>query len=932
MKHTPALIPVVFLLVVAAVYPTILISSASGNGTANQLGGALPANAPRLGYWLQEGDIMKGTWQGGYNSGGTDPAQLFFDTMFLTPPYPSSVEIMIFSIIQDESSGLTPGAAGSYTASSISFWSNLASLAQAYPNIRLVYEIAFDPTNGATGTYGLPAFEMMVNAFGQYSGVYAMGVEGEYTKPASSLTTAEMQTAMGYVTATGKQFISYYVSQSVIPSGGYDIYHTNFPGGDSGGYDQVGSLQMYDSHTVGMDSGYYAPFAFPGTLTCPIAASAVTASTAGWNQCVVSTELSTALSMPAGTRDYLELDPGFDASGTFVGVSGVTTNQLWDNPTLRNWIWTDSNYQGNFILSTTPASSTTSSTSASTTTSSTHSTTTSSTHSTTTSSTSSTHSTTTTKTSSSTTSTSTSTRSTTSSTSTRSSSTSRTSSTTTSSTTSTSTSTPATSTSTTTTTPAQLATTTQTQSFPSHQTTYEPPPSAALSVNGGCPATGAGTYAIGSTATVEFGGVCDRDGASGLRVTGWSLDDDAPVQVLTNGTTEISVAMDSPHAITLFTVKQFSLTLDYGAQLSVLSLTQPSIPGDSGWYDAGTVVTYVGGYSFNGTVASAWSLDGAAPAQVGGAPDFIASFPMSSPHTLSVVLAQDAPACNTGRCQSAPSVDVTVQTNVDSPAGAWVDGAYYPRPVTFAWPEGSNHNITAEAGLVKSSVKTSFIAWAGLSNSTSPSLMFTVAQGGNLTADYQKLYLVTLDFTDANGAPVIPQGVVVSGPTGQQHIGANLSAWAAAGVQYRLSSVTWMNWNVVTANDSIFKVVQPASLSFPLQVYQESIRATDVYGLPLQGASVNVTALDGAHLQVATDSQGVAIFRVPLGLFSATVSYLGVSSQVVAGTQGAHSYTATFVLSYPLLGTFAAVSAVAAGILYLTMRKKPEGGPQYFSD
>jgi hypothetical protein len=114
-------------------------------------------------------------------------------------------------------------------------------------------------------------------------------------------------------------------------------------------------------------------------------------------------------------------------------------------------------------------------------------------------------------------------------------------------------------------------------------------------------------------------------------------------------------------------------------------------------------------------------------------------------------------------------------------------------------------------------------------------------------------------------------------------------------------------------------------------VYPQTIRVTDVYNLPLQGATVNVTALNGDRLFLSTDSNGIAQFRVPDGTFKATVGYLGVSSQISAGSAGSHSFTVSFLLSYPLLATMSTVSAVAATFAFLRYRKKFRSGPQSLS-
>jgi hypothetical protein len=325
---------------------TTSTSTTTSIGTTSATSNCCNKSTQRLGFWLQEGDISNCTWQGGYQQcGAAHPAQLFFNSMFLTPPYPSTIEVMIFAILQDHTNKNTPGADGSYTASSLVFWNDLAALCDSNPNIRLIFEVAFIPGDPV---YGLSAFQLIVDSLGRHSSVYGLGIEGEYTQPQ---TTGLYSSAMPNVTTLGKQFINYY-ARVVLPAGAFSIAHTNFPGGDAGGSDQVSTLRNASPGTVGIDSGYYASFQFPGTVACPIGPTSMNNNTWGFNQCVVSTELNWAVSLSASNRQFVELDPGFSSGGSFIGVSGRNTTQLWDNPTLRNWIWTDPSYQPNFVMST----------------------------------------------------------------------------------------------------------------------------------------------------------------------------------------------------------------------------------------------------------------------------------------------------------------------------------------------------------------------------------------------------------------------------------------------------------------------------------------------------------------------------------------------------------------------------------------------------
>ena len=992
--------------------PTIVVlSNPAGAASGSSTG-------PHLGFWLQESNIFA------YSS------STFFNTMFLTPPYPSSIEVMIFAIQQAQTNSQGCTTSSGYIGQSLTYWGQVAQMADSYPNIKLIFEISFDASNGGAnngaGTYGLSCFNSMVQSLAQYSSVYGIGVEGEYTTPQS---TAIYSSAYADVTNAGKYFINYYANPGMIPAGGYDITHTNFPGGDAGGYDQVGSIQNADAQTIGLDSGYYASYEFPSTVTCPIGSSAITSATAGWNQCVVSTELSAARSFsPASARQFLEIDVGFSSSGSFTGVSGQSTTQVWDNPTLRNWIWTDSNYQGNFVLSTagsgsTTTSSTTSSTSSTSTTRTTSSTSTTSTtvrllppatsttstRATTSTSSSATSSTTTASTSSASGSYSLSTfvtcpvgiqycgnaspigsgnynggsqvnvtaypyggyllgswsictstcqsyysnpltitmtantmatanfvavvtSTTTSTTSTSTTSTSSVSSTQTSTTTtSTSHSTSSTSTTSTTSSVSQTDpdTTTTTTTGPTQSgTSYF-----TFSVQGGCPVNGVGSYPAGSTATVQFTGVCDRNTGTGLRVTSWSLDGGKQTPVNTNGTTTLSVVMNAPHTLYLNTVSQYYLSIDYGAQLSMLSVTSPTISGDNFWYDSGTVVTFTGITELQNYTVAGWILDEGNPIAVSGVPDFGASFTMGAPHTLHVLLSLTEPACASGGCDSNPNLDITVQTNSKLSSGMWVDNVHYPTSVTFAWPSGSVHNVTAAEGSSGSTVKTSFSGWSGLSETKARTVVLVVNASGYLTAEYTKEDLVWLNFTDAQGNPLTPQSVTLTGPQGKVELAANLTAWVVQGASYTISSVTWMSWNVVFANESKFSVEQPEALNFNTNVYSQTVKATDAYNLPLEGAAVNITTLNGVSMTASTNSQGLATFRVPMGLFSGTVDYLGVADSIISGSVGSHSYNVTFVLSYPLLATIGAVAAtVSTFAVYRLRRKKPIGGPQFFPD
>jgi len=97
-------------------------------------------------------------------------------------------------------------------------------------------------------------------------------------------------------------------------------------------------------------------------------------------------------------------------------------------------------------------------------------------------------------------------------------------------------------------------------------------------------------------------------------------------------------------------------------------------------------------------------------------------------------------------------------------------------------------------------------------------------------------------------------------------------------------------------------------------LYPDIFKAVDLFGLPIGGATVKVTAANGTQITKPTDSNGVASFNLVDGTYSADLTYLGVTSSNADQSSGPHSITVTFILGFPILvlaslfaGTLAAV-------------------------
>jgi hypothetical protein len=175
----------------------------------------------------------------------------------------------------------------------------------------------------------------------------------------------------------------------------------------------------------------------------------------------------------------------------------------------------------------------------------------------------------------------------------------------------------------------------------------------------------------------------------------------------------------------------------------------------------------------------------------------------------------------------------------------------------------------------------------------------------------------------SGGLPVVPSSVVIRGPHGFQTLAAdNNSYWLDADTKYSFVSADVMGVDVspLTQSSSSFVVSQSGTLTIPLSVYPVQLRFVDLFGQPIQGASVVLTTEGGQTFTALTGSDGTAYFNtVPFGWYTAKYSYLGLSGQVVDTTTGPHVQTMTVALSYPL---FTVAAAVAVGLVISWIRNK----------
>ena len=278
----------------------------------------------------------------------------------------------------------------------------------------------------------------------------------------------------------------------------------------------------------------------------------------------------------------------------------------------------------------------------------------------------------------------------------------------------------------------------------------------------------------------------------------------------------------------------------------------------------------------------------------------------------------------TSSCGQSPSYStITIQSNAVSPVSIYVDGVTYVTPTTFLWPTGSNHTLTlGQLSVNTQTAKSEFIGWSGGIYSGSASLTITVGGDMNLLASYRSQYLVNITFADAEGRSVSPQSVSILGPAGAFSLtGSDL--WLYSGT-YLVTQAEWVGTNV-GSNQQVpvtFAVAGSGMIVVPLPIYDEVIHVTDIYGLPISGATVTMSV--GNQIQeVLTDSTGLAVFRqVPLGYLNGTVRYLGFSGDLQISIPGGHTEYVVVTLSYPVLATIFSILVVGTLFAVRSVRRK----------
>jgi len=112
-------------------------------------------------------------------------------------------------------------------------------------------------------------------------------------------------------------------------------------------------------------------------------------------------------------------------------------------------------------------------------------------------------------------------------------------------------------------------------------------------------------------------------------------------------------------------------------------------------------------------------------------------------------------------------------------------------------------------------------------------------------------------------------------------------------------SVTWQNTEVVPTN-TVFDAAD-GNPTVNCLIYDFAIRVTDLFGLPVLGASVSVVLPNGTTVEASTRTDGSAIFTmIPKGRFTAKVSYIGQTTTIRGEVAETATYPAKAKITFSL--------------------------------
>lgn len=443
-----------------------------------------------------------------------------------------------------------------------------------------------------------------------------------------------------------------------------------------------------------------------------------------------------------------------------------------------------------------------------------------------------------------------------------------------------------------------------------------------LTVTGGSGGSdGSGWYASSTTAVASSSGVFARSSGVGKRITSYSLDGQTHSISPTEGTVSVTTRMDSPQQIAFGSVSQFQVALDTTAVAAVNSITPPTINGDRYWYDEGTSVTVVlngvwGRQSGTGSRLASYTVTGGSTLETTGlgSNTVLSLSSISSPQTI------DATAVKQYALSTPNGVVVSMTPPSIQGDASWYDsGSNVTVEYAHAWNVTSGESRVVATGYKLGGGGTVAVPVSG--NGTF-SVSFIVNSPQTVDVTFATQYFTRFVVTNAAGSKTItPSDLMILADNQTQEV-QGLATWLDSGSTFSVSNVTFGGVDVVSPAQTQYSVDGPATVTVKALVYDAAVKVTDPLGLPVAGAQVKMTLVNGTTLSGQTGANGVFVARsIPLGNYTARISSLGLTAQASGDASAVANASVEVLLSAVVVALFVLLITSIAGSAFLLRRR-----------
>ncbi len=436
-------------------------------------------------------------------------------------------------------------------------------------------------------------------------------------------------------------------------------------------------------------------------------------------------------------------------------------------------------------------------------------------------------------------------------------------------------------------------------------------------------------YDSGSVVSVSLQGVFDRAGGAGVRMTAVALNGGAFAPVSTLGSVNVlnSITLASPQTISTKTVEQYEVTLNPAAEGALVYATPPTIQGDAMWYDSGTAVSV--------TARGVWDRNATAGYRL--VSFSIGSEPATAVNSSGTVLLLGMSGIN---APAAISVNDGLQYYITVNGGYGVSYSKGP-PISgdTGWYDERTTLAVSSSGFsnVNSSVRNRVASWAidggqaTLVPASKTVTTDTFTMNGPHTVAFGSVtqFLVRIEVRSADGASVLsPQSISVE-VNGGAAMSVTGPLWVDRGSSLVVSGVTWEGSQVGPTNSAGETIGSPSTVTVDAKVYRATVMVKDMFGLPVEGATVDVTLANGTKVTGVTDSSGAfALNLIPLGTYDGSVSNYGTSTHISADASVASEAVAGVSLSLSAVVIIAAIIVIVVAAVFIVRRWRRGPGRQ----